>query len=100
MYIYYTCRIYAISVPLRGAKSAHENGQGAELGPPYSKGVLIQGLDTPTGVLIQAHRYTHSGPAMYDTPILTRISTKQQLWPVCVRYTCSGPTVYDAPIRG
>ncbi|KAG8249374.1 hypothetical protein J6590_019661 [Homalodisca vitripennis] len=31
-----------------GAKSAHEHGQGVELGPPYSKGVLIQGLDTAT----------------------------------------------------
>ncbi|KAG8277962.1 hypothetical protein J6590_032010 [Homalodisca vitripennis] len=31
-----------------GSKSAHEHGQGAELGPPYSKGVLIQGMDTAT----------------------------------------------------
>ncbi|KAG8327678.1 hypothetical protein J6590_015710 [Homalodisca vitripennis] len=31
-----------------GAKSAHEHGRGAELGPPYSKGVFIQGLDTAT----------------------------------------------------
>ncbi|KAG8324568.1 hypothetical protein J6590_089101 [Homalodisca vitripennis] len=35
----------------RGAKSAHEHGQGAELGPPYSKGVLIQGLDTATALI-------------------------------------------------
>ncbi|KAG8313509.1 hypothetical protein J6590_001980 [Homalodisca vitripennis] len=29
-----------------GAKSAHEHGQGAELGPPYSKGVLNQHMNT------------------------------------------------------
>ncbi|KAG8267729.1 hypothetical protein J6590_044996 [Homalodisca vitripennis] len=34
-----------------GAKSAHEHGQGAELGPPYSKGVLNQHMNT--GVFIQ-----------------------------------------------
>ncbi|KAG8331049.1 hypothetical protein J6590_049486 [Homalodisca vitripennis] len=48
-----------------GAKSAHEHGQGAELGPPYSKGVLIPahristllGSDVTAGGANSAHGY-------------------------------------------
>ncbi|KAG8269856.1 hypothetical protein J6590_098440, partial [Homalodisca vitripennis] len=66
-----------------GAKSAHGHGQGAELGPPYSKGVLNQHMNTDPrirrgclfrawtrplgcyvqGVLIQAHPQQPSNPS-------------------------------------
>ncbi|KAG8303631.1 hypothetical protein J6590_002630 [Homalodisca vitripennis] len=44
------CLVYYPSIQ-GGAKSAHEHGQGAELGPPYSKRVLIQVLDTATALI-------------------------------------------------
>ncbi|KAG8331583.1 hypothetical protein J6590_038390 [Homalodisca vitripennis] len=57
-----------------GAKSAHEHGQGAELGLPYSKRVLIQGMD--------GHDHYADLAPPFVTSVARRASNLTRLWSV------------------